>query len=326
MEKFLCDLIHKYAIVTYIDDIKITLNTWQEYVPVLLQVLQCFHNNGFTIHPHKCKWVVLETNFLGFWFTPNGVKPWNKKIQTILLALAPPTNCTKIYALCGAITFYWDIFLCHAYILAPITQLQSKDIPFVCSTKCQWALDTIKNLIAQDILLAYPDPNVPFKIYTNASDLQLGAIIKQHGEPVAFYSCKLTPTQQHYSTIEKEFLSTVETLHKFQTFFLEPLSLCALIITILCTMSNMPMSPSFAGASTWKISIPPLLICLATPIPLLMVYCALLGGAENEQKLQKFCCPFFDFSIHDAYIFHPPEPEWDPIIPYSIEFALIAEH
>ena len=41
-------------------------------------------------------------------------------------------------------------------------------------------------------------------------------MIKQHNDelqgnmPITFYSCKLTPTQQNYTTIEKELLSIVD--------------------------------------------------------------------------------------------------------------------
>ncbi len=80
----------------------------------------------------------------------------------------------------------------------------------------QKAFDKICLLIAADALAAYPNHNKRFDVYTDASDFQLGACIIQEERPVAYFSCKLTKSQQHYTTVEKEMLSIVATLKEFQ--------------------------------------------------------------------------------------------------------------
>ena len=69
-----------------------------------------------------------------------------------------------------------------------------------------------KRLIAEDVLLRFPDNSVPFEINTDASNYQLSATIKQKNLPVAYFSKKLAPTQYRYSTIEHEMLMIVEVL------------------------------------------------------------------------------------------------------------------
>ncbi len=52
-------------------------------------------------------------------------------------------------------------------------------------------------LPADNALAAYPNHNKRFDMYTDASDFQLGACNIQKGKPVAYFSYKLTKTQQN---------------------------------------------------------------------------------------------------------------------------------
>jgi hypothetical protein len=70
-------------------------------------------------------------------------------------------------------------------------------------------------LMAADALAAYPDHNKWFNLYIDTSDFQLGTCIIQEGTPVAFFSCKLTKSQQNNTTLEKEMLSIVAILKEF---------------------------------------------------------------------------------------------------------------
>ncbi len=70
----------------------------------------------------------------------------------------------------------------------------------------QKAFEKMILLMAADALAAYPNHNKHFNVNTDASDFQLGACIIQEGRSVAYFLCKLTKSQQNYTTMEKNAL------------------------------------------------------------------------------------------------------------------------
>ena len=79
----------------------------------------------------------------------------------------------------------------------------------------QKAFDKMKAIIAAAAINIYADPNLPFEIYTDASDYQMGAAIMQNGKCVAYWSQSLSPAQKNYNTMEKELLATVMCMKEY---------------------------------------------------------------------------------------------------------------
>ncbi len=99
--------------------------------------------------------------------------------------------------------------------------------------------------------MAYPNHNIPFHIYTNASDFQMGTVIIQQKSPFPYWSCKLTDPQCNYQTMEKNSSPLSWPLKSSAPCFM---MLCY-SITAITKISHLPPWTAitcWAGVCTWK--------------------------------------------------------------------------
>lgn len=83
---------------------------------------------------------------------------------------------------------------------------------------------TAERVKAQATLLAFPSPEAPTRLVTDASDLGMGAALEQYLDgswrPLAFFSRKFNPAQTKYSAYDRELTAIYESVKYFR-YFLE---------------------------------------------------------------------------------------------------------
>ncbi len=70
----------------------------------------------------KSSFCAVETEYLGYVLSRDGIKPQPKKVQAIL-ALTPPQNVKQLRRFLGMVQYYRDIWARCSKILAPLTNL-----------------------------------------------------------------------------------------------------------------------------------------------------------------------------------------------------------
>ena len=220
-QAFITKILNGLDVEVYIDDMGLwTSGSFEEHMLLVDSILQRLAANGMKCNPLKCEWAVKESDFLGYWLTPEGVKPWQKKVDGIL-KMGTPQNQEQVRSFLGAVNYYKSMWPRRSHLLAPLTALTGSG-PYVWTPACDKAFKEMKALLAHDAINIFPDLNLPFDIYTDASDYQLGAAILQTQppsgarRPIAYWSKKLDKAQLNYSTMEKELLAVILCLKEYR--------------------------------------------------------------------------------------------------------------
>ena len=201
----------------YIDDVGIFSKDFESHKRVCNTVLTKLQQNNFTVKPAKCHWFQSQAPWLGHVITPSGILPNPEKIKPIL-QLAFPRTITELRSFIGMVNFYRAFWKRRADIMAPLTALSGRAKGKLTQTpELLAAFNKVKAAISENVLLVFPNPNIAYDIYTDASDYQLGAVITQNNRTVAFFSRKLSTAQLKYPTIDKEMLCIVEVLKEYRS-------------------------------------------------------------------------------------------------------------
>ena len=181
----------------YIDDLLyVTKVSWTEHLTVLEEMSTRLQKARIKVNASKSCFGAHKFDYLGYHVTRDRVMPIPKKVKAIK-ALTIRKTCKQLRQFIGMINFYCDMWQKRSELLAPLTALTSKNVKYDWKDEHQKCFDAIKRVIGREVLLACPDFNAPFEIHTDASKLQISAVISQKGKPIAFYSRKMNSAQQH---------------------------------------------------------------------------------------------------------------------------------
>jgi Reverse transcriptase (RNA-dependent DNA polymerase)./Integrase core domain. len=228
----------------FIDDLAIfTTGSFEEHLADVEKVLSRLERANFSIKPRKCNFAVKRVEYLGHTITPDGIEPQPQKVSAILNIAAPKTP-KQLRQFIGMINYYRDHIPRRSHLLSPLTAQTKNKKHLNWTEECENNFNQLKSRLAQDAMLAYPNPQFPFILEPDASDYQLGASILQNTQdklsiediialfkkaettlpknfrPIAYFSRKLSAAQRNYITLEKELLSIVETLLAYRSVLL----------------------------------------------------------------------------------------------------------
>lgn len=207
----------------YLDDFLVFSKNESEHMDHLRQIFTRMQKYGMIINNSKCVFGVKEITFLGYHISAKGTKPLEAKVQAIKDFPIPKT-VKELRRFLGMINFYRRFLPQAAQIQIPLNALLTDSVKGshpvdIVGTALQ-AFNDCKNSLSKAALLAHPDCQAKLALFTDASDLAIGAVLQQYKEyawePLAFFSKKLSPSQQKYSPYDRELLAVYEGIKHFR--------------------------------------------------------------------------------------------------------------
>lgn len=204
--------VYIYDVLVFSPDIKTHENH-------LKSVLTKLRENNISINFPKSTFLAEQVLFLGQKVSKSGIKPDLSPLNK-LTKINNPRNKKDIMRIISVIQWFRPYIQNLSSKIKPITDLLQKKSSLSWNSTHQIILNKIIKEIEKSDGLNFPNINIPFSIYTDASDIGCGGVIQQNEKIIGIYSKKFSETEKNYTIVEREFLAIILTLNKFRKLLL----------------------------------------------------------------------------------------------------------
>jgi transposase InsO family protein len=223
MNKVLRGLLGK-SVLVYIDDVIVYSRDLESHRTHLREVLDRLSQAGLRLKRSKCLFGHESVRFLGHVVGAAGVSTDEGKIEAVRDA-KPPENRREVRSFINFAGYYRRFVEGFAKIARPLSALTSEKAPFVWGPTEQQSFDELKSCLISAPILAHPDFQKDFILYTDASMRAVGAVLAQKDEQgrervIQYLSRKMSDAETRYTTSEQECLAIIFALRKLRHYLL----------------------------------------------------------------------------------------------------------
>ena len=199
-------------VISYLDDILIADSNMEDHLKHLDLVLSALAKAGLKLNPSKCAFARESVVCLGHKLSREGVSPDPANIEKIK-SWKPPTNAKKLKAFLGLTGYYRQFVKGYSNIAGCLTDLTRDDVKWTWEEQHQKAFETLRDALVSDLVMCYPNFDIPFTVKTDASLTAIGFILSQRVDGkekvISYGSKKLSRQQQRWSTYDREFFALI---------------------------------------------------------------------------------------------------------------------
>ena len=214
-------LIRKGTVITYVDDIFIQTNSYEQMFETLIEYHKILLKENLKAAPDKTYFMLKKVKFLGHIIEDKKVKPLTSRIDGFQ-KLEPPTSMKALQRYLGTINFLAKYVYGMHPILQPLYNLLHKENDFKWTKEHQTIFEQMKRTITHKLELTMPDTKKPFYIITDASNTSIGAaLLQQHPTEkkmrlISANSRLFTPIEMRLSTLIRECSAIIFALTEYE--------------------------------------------------------------------------------------------------------------
>ncbi len=211
MDKVLDGLIGKNCLV-YLDNVIIFGSSFEETLANLKLVMGRLCDHNLLCKARKCELFEKSIYFLGHVVSKEGIATDPAKVEKIcnLFALKDKSGIRSIL---GLGNYYKRFIKSYCVITAPLEELLKKSVHFRWGDEQEQAFINLRDALCKALVLAYPDPDAPYVVDTDASNLAIGAVLSQvqdSEEKVIMYGSKaFSSSQGRRCTTRRELFAVI---------------------------------------------------------------------------------------------------------------------
>ena len=154
--------------IVYLDDVLIYSDTMEQHQRDVENIIRAIRRQGMTIKPTKCEFHTQETEYLGFFINPEGVKVDPIKTSAIW-EWKPPTSIKGIQEFMEFCNFYRRFIEGFSRTAKPLYDRTKKGIKWEWGNQEEVAFDELRKKLCMTPVLTYFKPGRPLMIGTDAS-------------------------------------------------------------------------------------------------------------------------------------------------------------
>ena len=199
----------------YLDDILIFSPDMETHLKHLRILFERLRSADLKLKEVKCNFLKKHIQYLGHIISGEGIAPVQEKLESIQ-NLLPPRKPKEVKQFLGLIGYYRKFVPHFSDLARPLNALTRKETVFEWTQICQKSFELLKTSLMSEPILTYPDPNLPYVLFTDTSKYAWACVLTQEKthvvddkeiqilHPITYMSGLFRGSQMNWACLTKE--------------------------------------------------------------------------------------------------------------------------